>query len=311
MPSASDQFYGINGHWTRGGSYALASPALQKDQLGSLRTKMYRNEVFDQPSAVSLANFARTMATTGKITVYPVILQTLNFPDEQTAYNASFTLAQQIVSVQRYAFYEVTNELAPQCLIGWVDGVKNKQYDNAKFQIARGVIRGLIAGIKSVDATGKIIIGGNTWMHYAFDQMLASGTQPDGTTGHPVVTWDITSWHWYSEQGSIEHACGGTGCYNVAATLHALGKPIWLTEIGMRPNFAGTPQQAADFMSNNMLGALLAIAPQYDIESMQVYELYDDPPGGEGAYGIMLNDARTPKSTWAAVRDFIRAHPPQ
>ena len=58
-----------------------------------------------------------------------------------------------------------------------------------------------------------------------------------------------------------------------------------------------------------MLGALLAIAPKYDIESLQIYELYDDPPGGEGAYGIMQNDARTPKPAWTAVREFIWTHP--
>jgi len=309
FPSSSDVFYGINGHWIRGGSYALASPVLQKDQLGSLRTKMYRNEVFDEASAITLAEFARTMASIGGITVYPVIIQNLTFADEQSAYNASYKLAQEIVRVQRYAHYEVTNELAPQCLVGWVDGVLNTQYDNEKFKIARGIIRGLIAGIKSIDSTGKIIIGGNTWMHYAFDQMLASGTQPDGTTGHPMVSWDITSWHWYSEQGSIEHACGGTGCYNVIGVLQSFGKPIWMTEVGMRPDFPGTQREAGAYLADNMLGALLAIAPKYDIESLQIYELYDDPPGGEGAYGIMQNDARTPKPAWTAVREFIWTHP--
>ena len=98
FPSSSDVFYGINGHWARGGSYALASPVLQKDQLGSLRTKMYRNEVFEEASAITLAEFARTMASIGRITVYPVIIQNLTFADEQSAYNASYKLAQEIVS---------------------------------------------------------------------------------------------------------------------------------------------------------------------------------------------------------------------
>jgi hypothetical protein len=150
--------------------------------------------------AKKLASVAQTFAQSG-VTVYPVLLQTLDFPDENAAYQASYTLAQQIVNVQRYAWYEVTNELAPTCLNGWVDGARSTDFKNDCFQIARGVIRGLIAGIKSVDPDGKIIIGGNTWMHYGFDVMLANGTQPDGTSGHPVVTWDITAWHWYSEQG--------------------------------------------------------------------------------------------------------------
>ncbi len=64
--------------------------------------------------------------------------------------------------VQRYPFYEVTNELAAQCLTNWVDGVRSTDFDNRRFQIARGVIRDMIAGIKSVDPVGKIVIGGNT-----------------------------------------------------------------------------------------------------------------------------------------------------
>ncbi|WP_232519291.1 glycoside hydrolase 5 family protein [Caballeronia insecticola] len=262
----------------------------------------------NQNDAIKLANIAQTMLASG-VTIYPVILQTLNFPDEAAAYQASYTLAQQIVSVHKYAWYEVTNELAAQCLVGWVDGVRSSDFDNQRFQIARGVIRGMIAGIKSIDPAGKIVIGGNTWMHFGFDVMLANGTQPDGTSGHPVVTWDVTAWHWYSEQGDIRHACGGTGCYDVIGTLKSFGKPIWLNEVGMRPAFPGTPDEAAAFLANNMLGALLAIAPQYDIESLQVYQLYDDPPSGEGPYGIMLNDGVTPKPAFGAVKNFIATHP--
>ncbi|WP_244197725.1 lipopolysaccharide biosynthesis protein [Caballeronia ptereochthonis] len=306
---AGSIFYGMNGHINAGGAYAAASPALQLSQLKDLNVTLYRNDVSSQAEAVKLASLAQTMQPSG-VTVYPVLLQLVkNFSDEETAYQASYTLAQQIVNVQKYAYYEVTNELAPQCLVGWVDGVHSTDYDNRCFQIARGIIRGMIAGIKSVDPAGKIIIGGNTWMHYGFDQMLANGTQPDGTNGHPVVTWDITAWHWYSEQGDIRHACGGSGCYDVIGTLKSFGKPIWINEVGIRPDFPGTPDQAATFLYNDMLNALMSIAPQYDIESLQVYELYDDPPTGQGPYGIMLNDGTTHKPDYAAVRNFIAAKP--
>ena len=298
----------MNGHINRDGPYTATSLSQQLAQLKDLNVTLYRNDVSNVEGAKKLASVAQTYAQSG-VTVYPVILQTLAFPDENTAYQASYTLAQQIVEVQRYAWYEVTNELAPSCLVGWVDGVRSTDYGNACFQIARGVIRGMIAGIKSVDPDGKIIIGGNTWMHYGFDVMLASGTQPDGTSGHPVVTWDITAWHWYSEQGDIRNACGGTGCYNVIGTLQSFGKPIWINEVGMRPSFPGTPDEAAAFMSNNMMGALLAIAPQYGIQSLQVYQLYDDPATGEGPYGIMLNDGITPKPVYTAVKNFIAANP--
>jgi hypothetical protein len=62
-------------------------------------------------------------------------------------------------------------------------------------------------------------------------------------------------------------------------------------------------------MADNMMGALLAIAPQYNIQSLQVYQLYDDPPTGEGPYGIVLNDGVTPKPVYISVKNFIAAHP--
>ncbi|MDR5758506.1 lipopolysaccharide biosynthesis protein [Caballeronia sp. LZ035] len=302
-------FYGMNGHVNAAGAYATSSPQQQLAQLKDLNVSMYRNDVSSQADAVKLASVAQMMQPSG-VTVYPVLLQVVkDFTDENTAYQKSYTLAQQIVGVQKYAYYEVTNELAPQCLVGWVDGVHSTDYDNSCFQIARGIIRGMIAGIKSVDPAGKIIIGGNTWMHYGFDQMLANGTQPDGTGGHPVVTWDITAWHWYSEQGDMRHACGGSGCYDVIGTLKSFGKPIWINEVGIRPDFPGTPDQAAAFLGSDMLGTLLSIAPQYDIESLQMYELYDDPPTGQGPYGVMLNDGTTQKPEYAAFKSFIAAHP--
>ncbi|SAK65937.1 hypothetical protein AWB76_03735 [Caballeronia temeraria] len=297
----------MNGHVTWPGPYWNSTPTQQLAQLKDLNVTLYRNDVSNVAGAQTLASIARMMAKSG-VTVYPVILQNLDFADENTAYQASYTLAQQIVNVQHYPYYEVTNELAPTCLVGYVDGVNTTDYKNDCFMLARGVIRGLIAGIKSVDPAGKIIIGANTWMHLGLDTMLANGTQPDGTSGHPVVTWDITAWHWYSEQGDITHACG-TLCYNVIGTLQSFGKPIWINEVGIRPTFPGTADQVATFMSNNMLGALLAIAPQYNIQSLQVYELYDDPPTGEGPYGIVLDDGVTKKPVYTAIKNFIATNP--
>jgi Glycosyl hydrolase catalytic core len=306
-PSGS-VFYGMNGHVNRAGPYQTTSLDTQLAQLKDLGVTLYRNDVGNVEGAQYLASVAQKYARSG-VTVYPVILQQLDFPDEDTAYQASYTLAQQIVNVQRYAWYEVTNELAPECLVGWVDGVRSTDFNNSCFQIARGVIRGLIAGIKSVDPVGKIIIGGNTWMHYGFDVMLANGTQPDGTSGHPVVTWDITAWHWYSEQGDITNACGGTGCHNVLAVLQAFGKPIWLTEFGVRPWYGNDQQIASYMVGDRMMAEFVALASQYDVQAIQVYQLYDDEPGGEGDYGLFEDDGKTQKPVYTTFRDFVAAHP--
>lgn len=136
------------------------------------------------------------------------MLMGIDFASESDAYSAGFQLGVWTATAYKYPYYEVSNE-----------------FDNTKFQIARGVIRGMIDGVKSVDPNGKIVMGGGTWLHYGFDQMLANGTQPDGTTGHLPVNWDITAWHGYSDMGDITNACGGTGCHDVLATLQQMGKP--------------------------------------------------------------------------------------
>ncbi|GJH13388.1 hypothetical protein CBA19CS11_31140 [Caballeronia novacaledonica] len=302
-------FYGVNGHNNEGGAYDLSSFALQLSQLQDLGAKLYRNEVYSQGTANKLAGVAQLMAA-GGVTVYPVMLMGIDtFNNETEGYNAGFALGQQTATSRRYPYYEVTNEMEAELLVGNVDGVYPQQFDVVKFRILRGVIRGMIAGIKSVDASGKIIMGGGTWLHYGFQKMLAAGMEPDGSIGHAVVDWDITAWHWYSEQGDITNACGGTGCHNVLAELKSLGKPIWINEFGVRPNYGTDQQIAAYLVGNRMMAQFVALASTYDIESIQSYELYDDPIGGEGAFGLLKNDGFTQKPAYAAYKSFVAAHP--
>nr|WP_232470802.1 lipopolysaccharide biosynthesis protein [Caballeronia hypogeia] len=305
---AAKIFYGANGHNNEGGAYDISSPALQLSQLHDLGVKMYRNEVFSQYGATKLAGIAKTMAA-GGVTVYPVMLMGLDFSTETDAYNAGYQLGVWTATAYKYAYYEVTNELEADALAGNLDGVNPDQYDNTKFQMARGVIRGMIAGVKSIDPNGKIIMGGGAWLHYGFYQMLANGTQPDGSAGHPAVNWDITAWHWYSDQGDITHACGGTGCHDVLAVLQQMGKPIWINEFGVRP-WLGTDQQIASYLvGNQMMGEFVAVASKYNIQAIQTYELYDDPAGGEGAYGLLKNDGVTKKASYTAFKNFVAANP--
>ncbi|WP_244817382.1 glycosyl hydrolase [Caballeronia sp. Lep1P3] len=306
---ASSLFYGVNGHNNEGGAYDISSTALQLAQLQDLGMKLYRNEVYSQASATKLARIAATMAL-GGVTVYPVLLvDASSFANETDAYNAAYALGQQTATSYPYPYYEVSNELASGALTGNVDGVYPQQFVNAKFQLARGAIRGLIDGIKSVDTNGKIVMGGDTRLHYGFDQMLFDGTQPDGTSGHPRLTWDITAWHWYSEQGDITHACGGTGCHDVLGALQAFGKPIWLTEFGVRPWLGNDQQIAAYMVGDSMMAQFVSVASRYNLQSIQAYELYDDPIGGEGNYGLLMNDGVTQKPAYGAVKSFIAAHP--
>jgi hypothetical protein len=297
-------FYGMNGHNNSGGAYDRSSPQTQLSQLRDLGATIYRNEVYNQASANKLAGIAQTMAD-GGVTVYPVMLSSIDYSSEQAAYNAGYTLGKQTAGAYHYRYYEVGNELEAKTLQGNVDGVVWQHYDSRKFTIARGLIRGMIAGVRSEDSAGKIVLGG-TWLHYSFYQMLADGSQPDGSWGHPAVDWDITAWHWYSNEGDITNACGGTGCHDVLAVLHQLGKPIWLNEFGVRPDFGSVQQIAAYLTGNDMMSQYVNVASQYNIQSIQAYELYDD---SEGPYGLIDGDGHTQKPSYAAYKNFVKNHP--
>ncbi|WP_250500270.1 lipopolysaccharide biosynthesis protein [Caballeronia sp. GAWG1-5s-s] len=297
-------FYGMNGHNNSGGAYDRSSPETQLSQLRDLGATIYRNEVYNQASANKLAGIARTMAD-GGVTVYPVMLLGLGYSNEQDAYNAGYRLGKQTASAYHYKYYEVGNELEARTLNGNVDGVYWQHYDNHRYEIARGIIRGLIAGVRSEDTEGKIVLGG-TWLHYAFYQMLGDGSQPDGSWGHPTVNWDITAWHWYSNEGDITNACGGTGCHDVLAVLHQMGKPIWINEFGVRPSLGSLLQIARYLTGGDMMSQYVNVASKYNIQSIQAYELYDD---AEGAYGMMRGDGHTQKPAYASYRDFVRNHP--
>ncbi|SAL04660.1 hypothetical protein AWB78_07085 [Caballeronia calidae] len=297
-------FYGMNGRNTNGGAYDSTAVSTQLAQLQDLGAKIYRNSVYNLASAKVVAKMAQTMAA-GGVTVYPVIMLGTGYSSEQQAYNAGYTLGQQVAGTYKYKYYEVANELEAQALTGNVDGTNWTHYRNQPFVVARGVLRGLIAGVKSVDGSAKIIVNG-TWLHYAFFQMLMDGSQPDGTHGHPTVNWDITAWHWYSDQGDMTRACGGTGCYDMLGVLRSFGKPIWLTEFGVRPNY-GSYQQIASYMAGSkMMGLFQSVATKYNIQSIQAFELYDD---NEGDFGLMRSDGQTTKDAYWAYKNFVASHP--
>jgi hypothetical protein len=58
------------------------------------------------------------------------------------------------------------------------------------------------------------------------------------------------------------------------------------------------------------LGGFVENAQKYNIQSVELYELYDDKDnGGDGDYGVITNDGTTRKGRYEHVKAFIRAHP--
>ena len=175
-----------------------------------------------------------------------------------------------------FTYFEAGNELDD-----WVgmngDGSGRGQYNVQKYPQARGYIRGLIAGIHSVNAAAQVLVDDAGWCHYGFLQMLWE----DG------VRWNITAFHWYSNQGNFEHAGCGNGA-NVASIHAAFGLPTWITEYNSKAAATSNDPLAEATWISAFMNQVYSVGSKYRIEAAFVYELLDEPnlKGMESHFGI-------------------------
>jgi len=155
--------------------------------------------------------------------------------------------------------------------IYWGDagGDSYNDYIADRYNKVRGVIRGLCDGAHQADPKVQCIVNTAGWFHYAFLQRLTS----DG------VVFEITGYHWYSHYGDIENAYpdeNGVGT-NIAASLACMGKPIWITECGVYMGTADGDEAAHAKTLSDLIKNFTRIAPIYNIKSVSIYELFDEP----------------------------------
>jgi hypothetical protein len=285
--------------------------AQQVAYLNQLGAKIYRNDTWDQGTATLLKSLAQVAAPSGIQLSACMTPDTSGVSSETQAYNVGYAQGQMTANTLKglVKYYECGNEYENSIVRD--DGVSPSQYNNTAFPIYRGLIRGMIDGVKSVDSSNQVMPAPGSWLHFGFFDMLWNGTQPDGSSGYPQVRWDITSWHWYSDMGNITAATGGSGTYNMLNELQTrYGKPIWISEYGVRPNFGTDAQIASYLVGNSMLGGFTANAARYGVQCTIVYELFDDAQsGGDGNYGLIQFDAVTKKPSFSALQSFIAANP--
>lgn len=293
-------FFGVNGHYVDGGVYASVPLATQASHLAGLGMKVYRQDVYIPDHVDTLASTVIPGLGSG-ITVLPMIQAhpwadpSLNGqpPTEASAYAYAYKLAayaaKKLAGIPMVEFgneYDIDSHNAP--IQG--DGINVSDYDNSTFPIWRGALRGSLDGWRSVDTnrTTKLIANATSGaLHFGFLDGLMTGTQPDGTTGHPKITPDVIQWHWYSNGGDFENALGKTGRYNVLARLKdRYNLPIVVTEIGVNTDNSDT--QIAAYIAKT-IPELVAAKAAYNVIGFNWYELYDDR---SGAYGLLTNSAQ-------------------
>ncbi|CAN7642459.1 beta-glucosidase [Caballeronia sp. LjRoot29] len=314
-------FYGTNGHYVQGG-YSLTVPlATQSASLADLGLKSFRQDMYSDSQIDTIAS--TVISGLGKgVQVLPLVIAypwndpaANGNPTEATAYAYAYGMAAHAAT--KFAGIPVVEFGNEYDLDGHNkaltnDGVNVSDYDNSTWPIWRGAMRGAYDGWRSVDTAGvtKIINTASAgYLHLGWYKGMLTGTQPDGSTGHPVVKTDIIQLHWYSDGGDFEAANNPSNgqVYNVLAQLKAAyNLPIMFTEIGVNMDFSAAQGQA---YINKTIPELVAAKATYNVIGFNWYELFDDTNiGGDGNFGLMSNGT-TKKSSYATMKSIIAATP--
>jgi hypothetical protein len=311
-PSNTSLFYGINGHMAWGsGIYFTMTAEQQLAILKDLGVTMYRCDTADAGMSATLAMALRGAFAGSGVGIMPVLNPRSAgwnpTGTEAAAYSLGYDMAVRCAQPLKglVTHIECGNELDTIGLQIGGDGSQTTDWSPSQWPAFRGVIRGMIAGVKAVDPTIKCGVNVGIPMAYRALQMLWNGISPDGTVngvgGAALVRWDITMYHWYKSSYDILYA-GGSAAVDIPQVLKdSFGKPIWLTEFGWSGSL-DTPDSAAAYVTKAMT-QYKSIKDKYNIQCIMLYAVIDD------SYGLVKTDGVTKSAAYDAYKNFTRANP--
>jgi hypothetical protein len=310
VAATAGQFFGMNGHY----DYTY-TPAQLITMLQALGVNMYRVACTDNPTSLNaVAKIAQAFQGTG-ITLFVCLNQGLTdttgalFANESVAYNRGRTVGSTVAgTLKQYGvtMYECGNELTRQqqtVLNFTYAGTKAVDFNNTNWPVMRGMMRGMIDGVKSAQSNAKCGINFCVADIGASDA-LWDGMQPDGSGGYPKVRWDITTWHNYEAYGDIFNiGMDGAGPgFDLPTYCKArYGVPFMITEWNASPQ--QTDQYRATYVSQR-LAAFYAARKTKNVQSVMYYVL----DSGDHTYGIVKNGVAI-DPTYTAFKTFTAANP--
>jgi hypothetical protein len=310
VAATAGSFYGVNGHY----DYTY-TPAQIVSTLKGLGCTSYRvGCTADSNQLNAVVNLAKAFQSAG-MTLLVLINQGLRdssgnlYTSETAAYNAAYSTAAAVATALKpygVTQYECGNELTRDSAIiinSTYAGTQASDFNNTNWPIMRGAMRGMIAGAKSVQSTAKCGINFCVADIGASDA-LWEGTQPDGTTGHATVRWDLTTWHNYEVYGNIfDIGTDGAGPgFDLPTYCKArYGVPFLITEWNTGPE--QTQAYRATYITAQ-LGGFYAARKTHNIQTVMYYVL----DSGDNTYGIMLNGAQL-NPPYNAFKTYTAANP--
>jgi hypothetical protein len=309
VAATAGSFFGMNGHW----DYTY-TPAQIVSMLKAMGCKSYRVGCSDDPQQIAaVAKLAVAFQSAG-MTLLVLINQGMTdangnvLSGEGVAYNQAYMVGSTVANaLKQYGvtMYECGNELTRQnsTILNFTEaGTKAVDFNNANWPAMRGVMRGMIDGVKSVQPGAKCGINFCVADVGAADA-LWEGMQPDGSRGYPKVRWDITTWHNYEVYGDIfDIGTDGAGPgFDLPTYCKArYGVPFMITEWNTGPE--QTQAYRANYITTQ-LGEFYAARKTHNIQSVMYYVL----DSGNSTYGIMINGVPL-SAPYGAFTAFTSAH---
>jgi hypothetical protein len=298
-------FYGANAHFDDSQSIAFHIAGMKTMGMKLMRM------TYEWTALSTLVAYAQALQTDGTgIQMLCCLDVGINsYPDEASAYSATFAAVLPIVQALAavgVTMFECGNEMDTKAGLntGDAQGGLPSDYSNTLVPIYRGVQRGAIDAVHAV-AGCLACSNAYTVCSIALADMMWYGTQPDGTSGHPLVRWDITSWHNYEDYGPLTavemgNARPWVNIYEYCNRRFG-GVPIMITEWNGKSS--DTDAQRAAWASRHMTEAYNN-RYRWNIASIIVYELYGSP------WQVLDGVANTPISTFGTtVQSFISSNP--
>ncbi len=309
VASVPGSFYGINGHF----DYTY-TPEQTVSILKAMNCTSYRVGVTDDPKQLNaVVKLAQAFQSAG-LTLLALIDQRVYdasgavFASESAAYGRGYSVGATVANaLQPYGvtIYECGNELTRQdaTVIDFTcAGSKASDFNNTNWPAMRGVMRGMIDGVKSVQSSAKCGINFCVADVGASDA-LWEGTQPDGTSGYQKLRWDITTWHNYEAYGDLFNiGIDGAGPgFDLATYCKArYGVPLIVTEWNAGPDCS--ENYRADYISNK-LAEFYDARKTHNIQSVMYYVL----DSGNNTYGIMIKGTPV-DAPYNAFTSFASSH---
>jgi hypothetical protein len=293
---------GAAGHSGSQRPYTGISNQDQFNLLKSMGMRTYRSAEFgDVNGAKRYVGFCDEANTAGIEVSILLNPNPISQASQQAAYDYGRLIgsnSDSILKTHGVKYYETGNEYDNRCIKRGSDGASPTDYNDGSFDKCKGMVQGIYDGVKAADPDARVIGGAMAgWFHYGFGQRL----------WNEGVRWDITVWHFYSDQGRPTNIGGkGTNVFDILK--NSFGKPIWISEINGRPR--GGNQAMADYVISN-LNEWKSLAAKYNLMRVNIYELYDQPglAGEEANFGLAKETGEL-KAEGTALKDWISANPP-